>query len=281
MVWRAADKLDQYRAKYNYLSGLTRRGWAYEHLRRNLHFRKRAYQYQCGFVSETLWEHSISRLDMLKPQPEAEDWGLILFPHPDHTALHADLFWSEATYPNFIRVQISRRLPDEIDEIYQTSVQFCRVRQLTDWDGLEHVLLQGQGCAIQIRCTGLSIRSANPVKMSYELTGPTQMEHQFRLIKQANRAYSPHDLINPDWTLASTRLRDGIIALDVGEAGLPLRSAAEIIYGTPAVDTEWTDPGRYMKERLWTASQKVVQNLKLVWLRYGVERWAREPNPKK
>lgn len=250
MVWQVADKLDQYRAKYNYLSGLTRRGWAYEHLRRNLQFREQAYKYQSGFLTAMLWEHKIYRLDMLKPQPEAEDWGLILFPNPDQTALNADLFWSEITYPNFIRVQISRRLPHEIDEIYQTSAKFCTVRQLTDWSGLEHVLLQGQSCAIQVRCTGLSIRSVNPVKMSYELTGPTQMERQFRLIKQANRAYSPHDATNPHWAPASVRLRDGIIALDVREAGLPLRSAAEIIYGSSKVQIEWTDPGRYMKERL-------------------------------
>ena len=259
MLVREFGALEEYRSKYNYLSGLRRRGWAYEHLRRNPHFRQCAYQYQSGFVTETHWEHRVYRLDMLAPQPEAERWGLILFPDPDHTALYADLFWSELAYPNFIRVNVSPRLEGEIDEIYQISAELCRVRQLTDWNGLEHVLVQGKGCAIQVRCTGLSLRSIDPVRMAFELTGPSTMEKQFRLIKQANRAYEPHDPDTPGWTIGSQNLRDGIIALDVIDAGLPLRAAAKIIYGSDRVEESWSSPGQHMKERLRKRLQRARQ----------------------
>lgn len=247
---REIDTFQNYRSKYNYLSGLTRRGWAYEHLRRNLEFRKCAYNYQTGWIRERHWEHKVYMLDMLRPQPEAEDWGLILFPDPDHTALHADLFWSEITYPNYVRVIVTPLQEGDVDEIYQVSAKLCRVRQLTDWNGMEHILIQGKGCAIQVRCTGLSLRSIDPVKMSFELTGPSEMEKQFRLIKHATRAYEPHDPDEPNWTPAALNLRDGIIALDVTNAGLPLKDAALIIHGDQHVEENGTLPGRHMKERL-------------------------------
>ena len=257
---RALGELDQYRSKYDYLIGLTRRGWAYEHLRRNTPFRKAAYQHQSGFVRATLWEHDMYLLDMLGPQPEAEDWGLIVFPDPDHSALFADVFWSERVYPNHIRVNVRSRLEDEVDEIFQAATGLCRIRQLTDWNRFEHVLIQGRCCAIQIRCNGLSLRSAHPVKMSFELSGPAQMEREFRNIKKASRAYQPPDPARQQWTPRTISLRDGIIALDVTDAGLPLRAAAEIIHGPPDVAEKWADSGRHMKDRL----HKRLMNARLI-----------------
>jgi len=234
VLLRACVELDQYRSKYDYLIGLTRRGWAYEHLRRNTAFRKAAYQHQSGFVRATLWEHDM----------------YLLFPAPDHSALFADVFWSERVYPNHIRVNVRSRLEDEVDEIFQAATGLCRIRQLTDWNRFEHVLIQGRCCAIQIRCYGLSLRSAHPVKMSFELSGPAQMEREFRNIKKASRAYQPPDPARQQWTPRTLSLRDGLIALDVTDAGLPLRAAAEIIHGSADVAEKWVDSGRHMKDRL-------------------------------
>lgn len=241
---------DQYRSKYNYLAGLTRRGWAYEHLRRNSSFQKEAFANQSGVITVRHLEKQVYLLDLLKHQPKAERWGLIFFPNPDHTALDADLFWSEKIYPNHIRVSVSRRRPGQVDEIYKLSTDICRLRQLTDLSGNEHVLIQGPSCAIQIRCTGLSLRSAEPVKMSYALSGPSVMEKQFKLIKESRRAYVPVDPKNLKWSPAALRLRNGIIALDVTEAGLPLKDAAIIIYGHDHVAAEWTAPEQHLKESL-------------------------------
>lgn len=243
-------RLGGYLAKYNHLAALTRRGWAYEHLRRNTKFRKAAYARQSGVLKIDHWEDDIYTLDLLGPQPEAEAWGLIFFPNPDQSALTADLFWSETTFPNHISVNVIPRSPGEIDEIYEESRKICRVRQLTDWNGMEHVLVQGQGCALQIKCTGLSLRSTNPVKMSFQLSGPSSMEADFKLLKASRKTYIPHDLDNPHWTPRAERLRDGIIILDVLDAGLNLQHAARIIYGDKRVDEEWFDGQRAMKDRL-------------------------------
>ena len=262
MLVRANDNLADYLSKYDYLIGLTRRGWAYEYLRRNLLFRRTAYQHQSGVLSIKHWDRGIHTLDLLKPQPEAEAWGLVFFPDPDHTALNADVFWSEMMFPNHVRISVTPRLPGQIDDIYEAAATHCRVRQLTDWNGMEHVLIQGDHCAIQIRCTGTSLRSDNPVKMSFDLSGPVAMETQFNLIKQAQQAYEPQDVRELAWTQKTKLLRNGIITLDVTEAGLGLRYAAEMIYGAVRVEAEWSDGRSAMRERLryWRESARNLRD---------------------
>lgn len=242
--------IDNALEKYNYLSGLTRRGWAWEHLRRDPDFRQAAFFRQKDAIKIDRYCHNIHVIDLLRPQPEAEYWGLIFFPNPDQSAIEADVFWSEASYPNHIRVNVSPRQAGEIDEIFEASARLTRIRQLTDLEGREHILIQGDNCAIQVRAYGLSLRSTHPVKMTFDLSGPSQMEQQFKLIKQARKAYSPCSADNLIWSPKAERLRNGLIALDVIEAGMPLRSAAEIIYGKERVDEDWQPHKRAMKDRL-------------------------------
>jgi len=47
-----------------------------------------------------------------------------------------------------------------------------------------------------------------------------------------------------------------LIALDVIEAGLTLRDAAELIYGKPRVEAEWASTNRSMKDRIRFRLQK-------------------------
>ena len=246
----AVERKEATLSTYNCLAGLTRRGWAWEHLRRDADFRSAAYLRQSGNVHIERYCHNIHTLDLLKPQPEAESWGLIFFPNPDQSAVDADVFWSETSYPNHIRINVSRREPGEVDEIFDASARLTRIRQLTDYEGHEHILIQGQACAIQARIFGLSLRSTHPIKMSYDLSGPSQMERQFKLIKKSQRAYAPINLNNPIWSPRAERWRNGLIALDVTDAGLPLREAAIIIYGEDRVDDEWRPHTRSMKDRL-------------------------------
>jgi hypothetical protein len=241
---------ERFRPSYNYLSVLSRRGWAYEYLRRNMAFRKQAYGAHRQALEIQKWKHDIYKLDIVAPQPEAEHWGLLFFPNPEQSSLYADVFWSEATYPNHISVNVTPRLPEETDEIYETSIKHCRIRHLRDLEGNEHILLLGKACATQVRCIGLSLRSANPVKMSFDLTGPSRMEKQFRQIKAASKAYIPCDLNKPQWTPHTIVLRDGLITLDAVDAGLSLREAAEIIYGPERVKDEWNETNRSMKDRM-------------------------------
>ncbi len=235
---------------YNYLAGLSRRGWAWEHLRRDPDFKRAAYCRQHGSVHIEQWCHNIHTLDLLKPQPEAESWGLMFFPNPDQSAVEADVFWSEEIYPNHIRINVSPRLEGETDEIFEMSARLTRIRQLTDLKGHEHLLIQGDALAVQMRVFGLSLRSTHPVRMSFELSGPSEMERQFNLIKEANRVYEPCDISNPVWSAKAERFRNGLIALDTVEAGLCLKDAAEIIYGPERVEDDWTQHNRSMKDRL-------------------------------
>jgi hypothetical protein len=108
----------------------------------------------------------------------------------------------------------------------------------------------------QVLCTGLSLRSEDPVKMSFELSGPWGLEEQFRQIKATRKAYRPCDLTKPEWTKRTLLLRDGLIALDVIEAGLTLRDAGGLIYGKARVEAEWASANRSMKDRIRFRLQK-------------------------
>jgi len=246
----------RYLSTYNYLAFLRRRGWAYEFLRRNQTYKEQAYAGFKQAVTSRHVEHEVYALDLLEPQPDAESWGLIFFPNPDQSALHADIFWCDKTYPNYISVFVKPRAPAEVDEIYEACIRHCRVKHLVDLDKTEHLLVQGEGCAFQVLCTGQSLRSEHPVKMSFELSGPWGLEEQFRQIKATRQAYRPCDLSKPEWTQRTLLLRDGLIALDVIEAGLTLRDAAELIYGKPRVEAEWASTNRSMKDRIRFRLQK-------------------------
>lgn len=249
--------LSNYRCKYDHTAYLTRRGWAYEHLRRNRYFQKAAYRSE-QVVFARHWKGNIYILDMIKPQPEAETWGLIFFPNPDQTAAIADAFWSETAYPNHIRLFVTPSKPNETDEIYEASAKLNAIRQLTDVNGIEHLLVQGAGCAFQARCTGSSLRSVDPVKMSFQLTAPSRLQHKFNLIKAAQKIYVPNNMSRPTWTPGAERLRNGLITLDVLEAGLTTRHAAQIVYGSKRVKEEWFNGQWAMKDRIRSWRDKAI-----------------------
>jgi hypothetical protein len=234
-----SDTLDGYLSKYDNTARLNRRGWAYEHLRRNPVFCQQAWSTSADAVSVKAACYQISVMKLRRPQPGAEAWGLIFFPNPDQSALEADVFWSDDVYPNHIRLHIARRLPGEVDEIFMRTVEHCRVRHLTDWNGNEHMLIRGKACTVQARCVGLSLLANEPVKMSYDLRGPEPMEKRFRMYKTAESVWDDPYPLTVKWTPEAERLRNGLICLDVKDAGLDLRHAAEIIYGVDRVEEDW------------------------------------------
>ena len=206
---RTFTSLAEYLPKYDYMVNLTRRGWAYEHLRRHVVFQEAAYRRQEDVVSLIEYAPRLTLLKLRSPQLEAEAWGLIFFPNPDHTALRADLFWSDETFPNPIRVMVTPKAPGDRDELFERSVKACDIRHLTDCNGHEHLLVKGEGLAVQVRCLGASLLSASPMRMNYHVRGPEIIYGK----KRVNEEWTPHRRDMKDkvraWWRSAIKLRDG------------------------------------------------------------------------
>ena len=250
MAARVLGSLEEHRVRYDYLSGISREGWAWEHLRRDRRFCTMAYGVWESALSKIDCHENIQLLKLRGPQPDAEAWGLICFPHPDQTALKADVFWSPHLYPRRVEVRVGPRLEGEVDEIFEETVRVCRVKLLTDWAGGEHLRIQGQHCSIQVRCRGLPLVNSDPVKMTFEISGLTDFEEKVRIMRKTRKVYGDHMDGPPEFSGEALRMRNGLIALDARQAGLSLSETAEIIFGAKRVREEWGRDGRWMKDRV-------------------------------
>ena len=243
--------LDTVLRRYDYTACLTRRGWAWEHLRRNHGFCRAAWSGDPGPVSRLNACHA--RIDLMKlrrAQPDAEAWGLIFFPNPDHTALKADLFWSDEIHPNPIRVTVHERLPGEADEIFERTLKVARVTHFTDWTGNEHLLLRGARCSVQVRCVGRSFLSGAPVKMAYDIHGPSDVTRKYKAFRDAETILEEDPCGPLSWSPQAERWRNGLICLDMKEAGLSLRQAAIVIYGKARVEADWMGASSALRDRM-------------------------------
>ena len=243
-------ELETFAGRYDYLAGITREGWAWEHVRRDRRFAATAYRAQDDLLVRPSCHDHITLYNISAPQPGAEAWGLVFFPNPDKNAIDADLFWSPHLFPRKVEVHVTNRMPGEVDEIYDETVRACRIKHLTDWEGAEHLRIRGLNCSIQVRCHGRSLLSKDPVRMAFDIRGVTDIEEKFRILKKARAIYGDDSDRPPAFSAEAQRLRDGVIALDARMAGLSLAETAEILFGAERVREEWSNGGRWMKDRV-------------------------------
>jgi hypothetical protein len=241
----AAIELNTYIDRYDYTIGLRRRDWAWEFLRRNPEFAAMAYTHQSKVQISNSCIPQSKILHLYEPLVPAHYWGLIFFPNPDMQAPAADVFWLPHLDPAIVSVIVSRRRSDERDEM-RAAIDECAIDVLRDPNGTEHLLTRGKYSTAQSICSGFSLLHARePVKVNLDMRGPGRMEHAFSAYKQAEEI-----LHNGPWrwTSRTQRLRNALICLDVKDAGLPLRSAAEIIFGAERVADQWPNNKQFREQ---------------------------------
>lgn len=249
MKVRVLEEVEQFAERYDYLAGVTREGWAWEHLRRHPEFVREAYQHQDA-VSRLEGCHNVKLLKLRRPLLEAEKWGLICFPHPDKRAIDADVFWSADQFPRQVEVMVTPRAEGEVDEIFEETVRVCRVKHLIDATGGEHLRIKGKCCSIQVRCHGLSLLSGDLVKMSFHISGVRDFDEKVKIMRAAKAVYGDHSDVPIPFTTEGERRRNGLMALDARQAGLSLSEIAKLIFGETRVREEWGRNGRWMKDRV-------------------------------
>lgn len=235
--------------RYNYLWRLTPDRWAWEYLRRNPDFLADAASWRADAVSERVACHDIRILKPRTPQTVAEQWGLVLLPDPSANALEADLVWNPAIYPDQVEVNVTPRSETESCNIFERTMEVCKVTHITDSIGREFLILRGNGCALQVRCHGLSLLSIEQVRMKLQLPDFDTYDRKIKAQQEGMLVFgNDPDAETPMWCKTTQILRDGLVTLDCLDLGMSRREIAVTLYGEARVDAEWNDERGRMKD---------------------------------
>jgi len=92
--------------------------------------------------------------------------------------------------------------------------------------------------------------SAEPVKLSFHISGFRNFDEKVRIMRAAKVVYGDHTDAPIAFTPEGERRRNGLMALDARQAGLSLSEIAALIFGETRVRQEWGRNGRWMKDRV-------------------------------
>ena len=111
---------------------------------------------------------------------------------------------------------------------------------LRDARGLQHVVLRGNGAAMQLLIRGADV-AAEPVVLRFSVPGLGAIGDACRDLSRLRRILSPAPppLPLPGWTPTRLKLRDALIALDGRAAGASHRDIAAVLHGSAFVSANW------------------------------------------
>lgn len=242
---------------YDYTHLLTRSRWAWEFLRRNESFLDDARSSDADELSRKTASNGIQLIRATQPQRLAQSWGLAFFPDPNKNGIEADLFWSGSLYPRAINIHVSPRPVSETDDIFDRCVDICKITHFTDTEGREHLLLRTGECAIQIRCSGLSLLSLEPVRMRIVIGGIDNLGERLKVFEKAKRLFDQRGPDpSPKWSRTSKALRNALIALDADIAGLSHFETASLIYGRDYASKCWSSQSDALRQEVYRSRKR-------------------------
>jgi len=236
--------------RYDYLWRLSPDRWAWEYLRRNSDFRRDANLRGEDDISEMMAPCAPVRILRSRvSQNLADRWGLLVMPDPDKNGFEADVFWNRTVHPDQVEVHCAPRSESEACSIFERTIHVCKVTHLTDAQGREFLLLRGNGCVIQVRCSGMSLLGIEKVRMKLTISDMDAYERKLKAQREALAVWGQdYDRQTPLWTKRTQILRDGLIALDCLELGMSRRDIAAVLYGKEAAEAEWSDEFGAMRD---------------------------------
>lgn len=242
---------------YAYTRMLTRSRWAWEFLRRNETFLADARHHHSFGLNRKNAHNGIQLIRAFEPQRLAQSWGLAFFPDPNKNGIEADVFWSGDLYPRAINMHVSPRHPAEADDIFDRCLDLCQITHFTDTEGREHLLLRTNECAIQIRCSGLSLLSLEPVRMRIVIDGIDNLSERLKVFEKAKRLFDQGgDGRAPRWSRTSKALRNALVALDADMAGLSHFETATLLYGREFAAKSWSSESDALRQEIYRARKR-------------------------
>ncbi len=237
------------RSHYDYTASLSRRGWAWEFLRRNPEFRKASRALNPNLVSVDSPSPAFRTVAIVKALHALEDWGVFYCDDFDKTAQEAMVFWRPEDCPFVISVE-AREVPPRISgRWFSLRGLRCRTTIVSGPDGNEHALLFDRGRCVQLLWRGASITEDRllvtaEIDITTERADP-QLKTARRFRSLARFGELRPGLFPP--TERADRLRLVLQALDGSLAGARYRDIAARVFGAGAED--WADPRRHAKDR--------------------------------
>ena len=229
--------------------------WAWEYLRRNKDY-GRAYRASFTGRARPIPLNTGAILIREKRRwSDAEQWGLLSFADPEKSCDEANVFWRPDRLAGALPVQLvrfadlarnsERRRHDEIE---LRRIPTRRVI-LETVDGARHIVLGGRRFWVQLLCenpASVGERCAIEVKINSTQHYQRKLDTASQLLSLYHSAGGKLSLIGR--SRDSTRLAQGIIAIDIVNAGGSHRDVADAIYGAEKVAERWGGPSRYYED---------------------------------
>jgi hypothetical protein len=170
------------------------------------------------------------------------------FDSMDKCALDAPVLWRPEVYPAVLPVQVC----DGSGRTDSLALPFagCNSVILVEADGREHLLLQQGYRAIQLACTGLSLRSGS-IAFAHQLEGFRDLRAKLTTLSRLEALHRlgvfPSSLFPSE--PRARRLAQVLQALHGWLAGASQREIAEVLFGRARVASEWRHPGAYLADQ--------------------------------
>jgi len=216
-----------------WLAGLSRRGWAWEFLRRSPEYRR---AFECRDEGDS----------------SPAKWGLLGFEDPDVDALHADVFWRIEDCAEVLPMALNRDVNLSTGVTLNLEGLSCRVSFLKyEMTSRTDILFCESGRFLQIAILGNGdLSGANLVVPA--LDGPNSIMARTASLRRLNdllfNKHMRHVLYPPE--SRAPRLTNVLFALDGWLAHKPQREIAATMFGNARVEREWNDPRENLRDRV-------------------------------
>lgn len=217
------------KAYYDYTRSLPRIGWAWEYVRRNPELRKLQYE----VVPHRENGSSLLRtVNLPRPSPDLEKWGLLFFDDFEKTAHEALVFWRREICP-FVASVWAFEVDAEVEAArFSLSHLNCEGCMLHT-DGADHVLLKKAGRTVQLIWNGADIVNDGlvltvPIELFERMTDGERLATR-RLLDIQRYGRIRARLFKPD--PRNVKLRMCLQALDGRLAGASWRQVAGAVFG--------------------------------------------------
>ena len=216
----------------NWLGQLCRKGWAWEFLRRNPHYKT---DFQTGLA------------DVFA----ATRWGLNHFCDPKESALSANVFWRHEDCPEVLPLTISKetfamRIPLSLEGLS------CHISHIFDPRANRHDLLfREEGRSLQLavfgdgdlKGAGLVVAALdNPADINARTAALHRLNDLLFTKKMRASLYPPE--------ARAMRLTAVLTALDGWLARMSQREIAYTMFNKNRVDREWNDPRENLRDQV-------------------------------
>lgn len=182
------------------------------------------------------------------------------FVDPSLTALESHHIWIPPAHKKTLWVVAERASRDDSSAVFIPDLPAVR-HILIDAEGRQHVLLRGNGAALQLEIIGLDIMSV-PIVPILNARGFNKLRRIEVNIADLGRILSPRKRASPPkgGKIRTNNLHDGLVVHDFRVVGHSYREAALFLHGAQAVEQGWRKdelPARM--RRVWVRAGRFIQ----------------------